>query len=74
MRYSIGWRESALDDLTAAWLEADAVQRDRITKAAYSIEQELRFRAIEDRNGILAVGPMPDAPGCHCMLRTVFWI
>jgi hypothetical protein len=42
--YAIHWRKAALDDLAASWLNADAFQRTAITRAAHSIEQELKAR------------------------------
>lgn len=44
MRFTIRWREAALNDLATAWLKADASQRAAITGAVYSIEQGLKDR------------------------------
>lgn len=44
MSFTIRWRDAALDDLAAAWINADAGQREAITKAAHTIEQEIKFQ------------------------------
>ncbi|HQU43288.1 MAG TPA: hypothetical protein PK867_10780 [Pirellulales bacterium] len=47
MNFAIRWRDAAIDDLAAAWLNADPPQRAAITQATHSIEQELKFQPIE---------------------------
>jgi hypothetical protein len=45
--FTIRWRDAALDDLTAAWLDADTAEREAITTASHSIEKEIKLRPYE---------------------------
>lgn len=40
--FRVEWRQSALDELAAAWIRADAAQRQAVTAAAPALEQRLR--------------------------------
>jgi hypothetical protein len=41
MSFQVEWLETALDELTSLWLQADAVQRRAITQATHAIELKL---------------------------------
>lgn len=40
--FQIRWEESALEELTSAWLKGDSTWRQAITEATHSIDQLLR--------------------------------
>jgi hypothetical protein len=42
MRFRVEWLQSALDELTTAWTEADSATRQEITSAAHQIDFELQ--------------------------------
>lgn len=39
--FHLDWLQSALDELTNIWLQADATLRQTVTKATHEIEQRL---------------------------------
>jgi hypothetical protein len=56
--YQVEWLESALDELTTLWLQAEAFLRPAITAATHQIDQQLRTDPIggsESRSGITRV-------------------
>lgn len=42
MKFSVRWKELALDDLTAIWLRADSTSRVKITGAAREVDRLLQ--------------------------------
>jgi hypothetical protein len=56
--FEVRWVQSALDDLTRVWLEADSTQRRMITAATSEIDAHLRetpFQIGESRRGNLRI-------------------
>jgi hypothetical protein len=43
--FRVDWLESALDELTTIWTEADSSQRTAITTATHAIDRRLRANA-----------------------------
>lgn len=41
--YDVGWRHSAVDDLTRIWTAADSPTRDRLTETIQRVEAALRL-------------------------------
>lgn len=64
MKYRLRWERTALDELTSAWLAADAATRQAITVATHALEEQLRTNPTEQgesRSGgrrILHVPPL----------------
>jgi hypothetical protein len=51
--YDVGWRHSAVDDLTRIWSSSDSPTRDRLTDTIQRVEAALRHapaRAGESRD------------------------
>ena len=40
--FRVVWPQSALDELTAIWTQANAAQRQAITRASHQIDQQLQ--------------------------------
>jgi hypothetical protein len=41
MRYRVDWLQTALDQLTEIWMQADALLRKAITQATHQIDRQL---------------------------------
>jgi hypothetical protein len=46
--YQVRWLQSALDELTVIWTNADSADRKDITRASHEIEQRLRSDPVNE--------------------------